>query len=173
MQPQLEHDASPTPARRGGAPATGLPPDLTAYVLSPKDVVAARSRDWDDRVSWLLQRRRYQDALQLARRQQAHLVRHKVLDVAELLLGHLLHDERRAAAAAELCPELLGDAVRGAPRPSSPRLFSPRPSSPRPSSPRLSSPRLFSPRLADVAAAGPRQPRPQTRALTRAVPPCT
>ena len=71
MQPQLEHDASPTPARRGGAPATGLPPDLTAYVLSPKDVVAARSRDWDDRVSWLLQRRRYQDALQLARRQQA------------------------------------------------------------------------------------------------------
>jgi len=168
MQPQLEHDASPTPARRGGAPATGLPPDLTAYVLSPKDVVAARSRDWDDRVSWLLQRRRYQDALQLARRQQAHLVRHKVLDVAELLLGHLLHDERRAAAAAELCPELLGDAVRGAPRPSSPRL-----SSPRPSSPRLSSPRLFSPRLADVAAAGPRQPRPQTRALTRAVPPCT
>ena len=163
MQPQLEHDASPTPARRGGAPATGLPPDLTAYVLSPKDVVAARSRDWDDRVSWLLQRRRYQDALQLARRQQAHLVRHKVLDVAELLLGHLLHDEHRPAAAAELCPELLGDAVRGAPRPSSPRL----------SSPRLSSPRLFSPRLADVAAAGPRQPRPQTRALTRAVPPCT
>ena len=71
MQPQLEHDASPTPARRGGAPANGLPPDLTAYVLSPKDVVAARSRDWDDRVSWLLQRRRYQDALQLARRQQA------------------------------------------------------------------------------------------------------
>ena len=120
--------------------------------------MAARSRDWDDRVSWLLQRRRYQDALQLARRQQAHLVRHKVLDVAELLLGHLLHDERRAAAAAELCPELLGDAVRGAPRPSSPRP---------------SSPRLFSPRLADVAAAGPRQPRPQTRALTRAVPPCT
>ena len=120
--------------------------------------MAARSRDWDDRVSWLLQRRRYQDALQLARRQQAHLVRHKVLDVAELLLGHLLHDERRAAAAAELCPELLGDAVRGAPRPSSPRL---------------SSPRLFSPRLADVAAAGPRQPRPQTRPLTRAVPPCT
>ena len=117
-------------------------------MLSPKDIVAARSRDWDDRVSWLLQRRRYQDALQLARRQQAalcmalcawrvawriaqritqhvctwqaHLVRHKLLDVAELLLGHLLHDEHRPAAAAELCPELLGDAVGSAP------LISPR-----------------------------------------------
>ena len=31
--------------------------------------------------------------------------------MAELLLGHLLHDEHRAAAAAELCPELLGDAA--------------------------------------------------------------
>ena len=67
MQPQLEPDASPTPARRGGAPATGLPPDLTAYVLSPKDVVAARSRDWDDRLSWLLQRQRYGHVAALVR----------------------------------------------------------------------------------------------------------
>ena len=42
---------------------------------------------------------------------QVHLVRHQLIDVAELLLGHLLHDERQPAAAAALCPELLGDAV--------------------------------------------------------------
>ena len=62
---------------------------------------------------------------------QAHLVRHKLLDVAELLLGHLLHDEHRPTAAAELCPELLGDAVgSSAPRTAS-HLLPPPPTSPR------------------------------------------
>ena len=118
-------------------------------------------------------------------------MRHKVLDVAELLLGHLLHDERRAAAAAELCPELLADAVRGAPRPSSPRPSSPRLSSSHLASPLLASPLLTSPLLASPLLASPlltsprrrgyrRAPSPptpdqtaQTRPLTRAAPPCT
>ena len=35
----------------------------------------------------------FRDALALARRQQAHLVRHKLADVAELYLAHLLHEQ--------------------------------------------------------------------------------
>ena len=107
IQPQEDDDIPQ--ARRGGAPPTGLPPDLTAYIMSPKDIVAARSRDWDDRLSWLLQRHQFRDALALARRQQAHLVRHKLADVAELYLAHLLHEQGDAATAAELCPEMLGE----------------------------------------------------------------
>ena len=42
IQPQLEHDPSHTPARRGGAPATGLPPDLTAYAPQQGQSALAR-----------------------------------------------------------------------------------------------------------------------------------
>ena len=36
------------------------------YVVSPKDVVLARPRDLDDRVQWLLQHDRYEEALEVA-----------------------------------------------------------------------------------------------------------
>ena len=43
---------------------------MTAYVLAPRDLVVAKSRDWDDRVSWLLQRGSVEAALNLAKAKQ-------------------------------------------------------------------------------------------------------
>ena len=87
--------------------ALALPPELTAYIVSPTDIVIARSRDWDDRLSWLLQRAQYEEAVALARRQQGALHRHRLADVAQLHLGDLLANGE-AARAAELCPSYLG-----------------------------------------------------------------
>ena len=132
IQQEAEADGSAAGRLGGAPPATGVPPDLTAYVMSPKDIVAARSRDWDDRLSWLLQRNLFQEALALARRHHAHLVRHRLADVAELYLAHMLHCQKEAQVpptlplrfpafsssstrlpppqtAAELCSELLDD----------------------------------------------------------------
>ena len=94
-------------AAGGDDEALALPPELTAYIVSPTDIVIARSRDWDDRLSWLLQRAQYEEAVALARRQQGALHRHRLADVAQLHLGDLLANGE-AARAAELCPSYLG-----------------------------------------------------------------
>lgn len=36
------------------------------YVVSPKDLVAAKQRDVDDHIQWLLERKRYEKALEAA-----------------------------------------------------------------------------------------------------------
>ena len=99
--------AAAAAAAGGDDEALALPPELTAYIVSPTDIVIARSRDWDDRLSWLLQRAQYEEAVALARRQQGALHRHRLADVAQLHLGDLLANGE-AARAAELCPSYLG-----------------------------------------------------------------
>jgi hypothetical protein len=76
------------------------------YVVSPKDIVLARPRDLDDRVSWLLSRSRFKEALETADSNQALLRQHKFMDIGEKYLTHLfeIRDYETAAAA---CPRLL------------------------------------------------------------------
>lgn len=85
-------------------------PELTAYIVSPRDVIVARSRDWDDRVGWLLERQRLSEALALATRHADRLHEHRVQDIAELQIGALL-SVGKAAQAADLCVAHLGDSV--------------------------------------------------------------
>ena len=40
-------------------------------VLSPKDIVVVRPRDWKDHVTWLVERKRYEEALEEIERQQS------------------------------------------------------------------------------------------------------
>lgn len=40
--------------------------ESTFYIVSPKDIVAAKPRDIDDHIQWLVERRRYEDALKIA-----------------------------------------------------------------------------------------------------------
>lgn len=89
------------------ADAAAMLPELTAYVVSPRDVIVARSRDWDDRVGWLLERKRTAEALSLATRHADRLREHRVIDIAELQIGALL-SSGKAAEAAELCVAHLG-----------------------------------------------------------------
>ena len=44
---------------------SAVPGEASSYVvLSPKDVVLVRPRDWKDHVSWLVERKRYEEALE-------------------------------------------------------------------------------------------------------------
>ena len=72
------------PAADMSPPTDRSQPELTAYVLSPHDVVVARSRDWDDRIGWLLARGRVDRALELAVRVEGQLRQHRLLDIVEV-----------------------------------------------------------------------------------------
>lgn len=75
------------------------------YVVTPRDVVVGRPRDGDDRVSWLLQRRRFPEALKIAS-SDCSVRKHSRALVAAQYLAHLVA-LRDFEAAARLCPELL------------------------------------------------------------------
>lgn len=77
------------------------------YIIAPKDIVVARPRDLDDHIAWLLERERYEEALQAAERApEAQLKEHRLVDIGERYLGHLL-DTARVDEAARLAPKVL------------------------------------------------------------------
>jgi len=65
--------------------------DNLFYVVSPKDIVLARPRDLDDHISWLLDRLRYDEALAAAEKNEAQLTTHKVLDIGQKYIQHLIN----------------------------------------------------------------------------------
>jgi hypothetical protein len=69
------------PSRFGIDGDESLLPETTAYIVSPRDIIVARSRDWDDRVGWLLERGKVEAALSVATRHEAELKAHKVLEI--------------------------------------------------------------------------------------------
>jgi hypothetical protein len=75
------------------------------YVVSPHDVVVAKPRDLDDHVSWLLERKMYEPALRLAEENSMHLKEHKLIDIGEKYIEHLIQ-LREIDSAAELCPKI-------------------------------------------------------------------
>ena len=69
-------------------------PDTVAYVVSPHDVVVARSRSVDDRVGWLLGQEMLSEAFELAVRHSSSLIEHKLIDLTELQLGAMIAQRR-------------------------------------------------------------------------------
>mmetsp|Transcript_26754 Transcript_26754/g.64857 ORF Transcript_26754/g.64857 Transcript_26754/m.64857 type:complete len:945 (-) Transcript_26754:128-2962(-) len=76
------------------------------YIVSPKDVVVARPRDWDDHVSWLINHELYDEALEAAENNQKRLKSHKIFDIRENYLNHLV-EIGEFPRAASFCPRLL------------------------------------------------------------------
>jgi len=90
--------------------AERLLPETAAYIVSPRDIVIARTRDWDDRVGWLLARGKVEAALQMATRHASELTAHQVMDIAEVHIGGLLRSGEHAQAAT-LCAAHLGSST--------------------------------------------------------------
>jgi hypothetical protein len=78
------------------------------YILSPLDLVVARPRDYDDHVTWLLQRERYEEALKYAKCFEHELRVQNSYEIGERFLKHLFEVERNYSKAAEYCVKLLG-----------------------------------------------------------------
>ena len=81
------------------------------YVLGPKDLVAARPRDQDDHIEWLMDHERYGDALQAARDAELYHGGSRRFDVGEIGQTYLnwLVEHKDYEDAAENCPGVLGN----------------------------------------------------------------
>lgn len=79
------------------------------YILSPKDIVAAYPRDLDDHLQWLLEHRKYEEALNAARAAIASGTpseRFHVGDIGQQYLAWLMEHERYEESAAA-CEKIL------------------------------------------------------------------
>ena len=101
LPPCIPNPASSTPS--AGVNDTGV-----FFIVSPRDMVVARPRDFDDHISWLLDRRQFAEALEEAELNPGQLRRHKLQDIGEKYLGQLT-EERQFDKAAALCPRILND----------------------------------------------------------------
>eukprot|EP01113_Clastostelium_recurvatum_P018176 TRINITY_DN2143_c0_g1_i1.p1 TRINITY_DN2143_c0_g1~~TRINITY_DN2143_c0_g1_i1.p1 ORF type:complete len:931 (-),score=291.81 TRINITY_DN2143_c0_g1_i1:56-2848(-) len=91
-----------------------LPSESMFYIVAPKDIVIARPRDLDDHISWLLDRKRYNEALQAAEANEARLTggAKRLEEIGDKYLHELLQSGRAAEAAAEAPKILKEDAKR-------------------------------------------------------------
>ncbi|CAG8470961.1 7415_t:CDS:10 [Dentiscutata heterogama] len=85
-----------------------FPSEDMFYVVSPKDLVLARPRDSDDHVGWLLDRYRYEEALEALQEAQAWggSKAYDINEVGERYLAYLIKKEDYAKAA-ENCKKVL------------------------------------------------------------------
>ncbi|XP_043920775.1 vacuolar protein sorting-associated protein 41 homolog isoform X2 [Protopterus annectens] len=60
------------------------------YIISPKDIVFARERDQDDHIDWLLDKKKYEEALMAVEISQKTVKRHKVKDIGLAFINHLV-----------------------------------------------------------------------------------
>lgn len=80
------------------------------YVLGPKDMIAARPRDMDDHIEWLMDHERYGEAFEAAREAEAHYGGSHRFDVGEIgqtYLNWLIEHEDYQEAARQ-CRHVLG-----------------------------------------------------------------
>ena len=80
------------------------------YIVSPRDIILARLRCADDRVQWLLERHRYEDALIVAENAGAELKSTSRQEVGTKYLEHLV-GARKFDEAASLMTDLLAGSV--------------------------------------------------------------
>ena len=69
------------------------------YIVSPKDIVVATPRNLDDHISWLLERKRFEQAYMDAERNPEYLKNHTLIDIGEKYLLYLLQTDADACAA--------------------------------------------------------------------------
>jgi len=83
------------------------------YITSPKDIVVAMPRTVDDRIKWMMARKRFKEALELAEGHKDDLKKHSVHDVGERYLKHiLLEDKNSWNIIPELCPRVFGKSTK-------------------------------------------------------------
>ncbi|KND01521.1 uncharacterized protein SPPG_03320, partial [Spizellomyces punctatus DAOM BR117] len=86
------------------------PAENTFYIVSPKDIVVAKPRDLDDHIEWLVERKRYEEALQAAEKAgptyEGRLQVHSIVDIGRKYMDTLL-DQGRFDEVASICPKIL------------------------------------------------------------------
>ncbi|KAJ3013357.1 Vacuolar protein sorting-associated protein 41 [Thoreauomyces humboldtii] len=87
------------------------PAENTFYIVSPKDIVVAKPRSIDDHVEWLVERKRYEEALAAAEsagsgqeRRQSQV--NTIVDIGQKYMETLMLEDRFEDTAA-LCPKIL------------------------------------------------------------------
>ncbi|KAI0748728.1 vacuolar assembling protein VPS41 [Daedaleopsis nitida] len=96
------------------SPGTALGGERYYVVLSPRDLVVVKPRDWRDHVAWLVERKRYEEALDVIERMgsEGH-VRSEDKDeldavqIGQRYIEHLV-GEGEFVKAARLCPKVCG-----------------------------------------------------------------
>lgn len=77
------------------------------YIISPRDVVLAKERDQDDHIDWLLEKKKYEEALMATEISQKNIKRHKVQDIGLAYITHLV-EKQDYDLAARKCQKILG-----------------------------------------------------------------
>uniref|UniRef100_A0A8C9T5J4 Vacuolar protein sorting-associated protein 41 homolog n=1 Tax=Scleropages formosus TaxID=113540 RepID=A0A8C9T5J4_SCLFO len=75
------------------------------YIISPKDIVVAKERDQDDHIDWLLDKKKYEEALMAAEISFKNIKRHDKIGMA--YINHLV-EKGDYDAAARKCQKVLG-----------------------------------------------------------------
>ncbi|KAJ1962828.1 Vacuolar protein sorting-associated protein 41 [Dispira parvispora] len=101
--------------RVGALPILGTegPDDRWFYIMSPKDIICAKPRDWRDRMEWMLERQRYGEALEILQAEEKcptgpPLETGLITSVGEAYLEHLLAAGDYAKAG-KICSQVLRD----------------------------------------------------------------
>uniref|UniRef100_A0A8D2KVP4 Vacuolar protein sorting-associated protein 41 homolog n=1 Tax=Varanus komodoensis TaxID=61221 RepID=A0A8D2KVP4_VARKO len=77
------------------------------YIISPRDVVVAKERDQDDHIEWLLEKKKYEEALMAAEISQKTIKKHKIQDIGLAYINHLMEIGDYDLAARK-CQKILG-----------------------------------------------------------------
>uniref|UniRef100_A0A3Q3AWS8 Vacuolar protein sorting-associated protein 41 homolog n=1 Tax=Kryptolebias marmoratus TaxID=37003 RepID=A0A3Q3AWS8_KRYMA len=77
------------------------------YIISPKDIVVAKERDQDDHIDWLLEKKKYEEALMAAEISFKNIKRHDVQKIGMAYISHLLETGDYDTAARK-CQKVLG-----------------------------------------------------------------
>uniref|UniRef100_A0AAR2J862 Vacuolar protein sorting-associated protein 41 homolog n=1 Tax=Pygocentrus nattereri TaxID=42514 RepID=A0AAR2J862_PYGNA len=75
------------------------------YIISPKDIVVAKERDQDDHIDWLLDKKKYEEALMAAEISFKNIKRHDKIGMA--YINHLV-EKKDYDTAARKCQKVLG-----------------------------------------------------------------
>uniref|UniRef100_A0A8C7WCE7 Vacuolar protein sorting-associated protein 41 homolog n=1 Tax=Oncorhynchus mykiss TaxID=8022 RepID=A0A8C7WCE7_ONCMY len=75
------------------------------YIISPKDIVVAKERDQDDHIDWLLDKKKYEEALMAAEISFKNIKRHEKIGMA--YINHLV-EKGDYDTAARKCQKVLG-----------------------------------------------------------------
>uniref|UniRef100_A0AAR2L1P8 Vacuolar protein sorting-associated protein 41 homolog n=1 Tax=Pygocentrus nattereri TaxID=42514 RepID=A0AAR2L1P8_PYGNA len=77
------------------------------YIISPKDIVVAKERDQDDHIDWLLDKKKYEEALMAAEISFKNIKRHDVQKIGMAYINHLV-EKKDYDTAARKCQKVLG-----------------------------------------------------------------
>lgn len=82
--------------------------DHFVYICAPTDLIIAKPRDMDDKVDWLKDRLRFDEALEVVRVHERELRKHTFKSVGQKYLAHL-RSVGQFERCAELCSSILQD----------------------------------------------------------------